>query len=82
MHMMTIEGDSIGRVTTDSNMSSHHHYTWSPNGNYIAYTKADQSISVYNSYNDIYIMNINTRQEIQMTFSGSENDIYSVMEWR
>jgi Tol biopolymer transport system component len=82
IHMMTIDGDSLGRVTTESEVTGHHYYTWSPDGNYLAYTKADQSDKSYNEYNDIYIMNIHTREEKQITFSGSESDIYRVMEWR
>ena len=57
IHLMTIDGDSLDRVTTESEVTGHHYYTWSPDGNYLAYTKADQSVKSYNEYNDIYIMN-------------------------
>jgi len=82
IHLMTIDGDSLDRLTTESEVTGHHYYTWSPDGNYLAYTKADQSDESWNENNDIYIMNINTREEKPITFSGSESDLYYVMEWR
>ncbi len=82
IHLMTTEGDSLLRLSQNSDDCDHLNYAWSPSAEYLAYTKADQSEHKYNELNDIYIYNTTSKMENRVTNTTSTASIFYVMEWR
>ncbi|MBT3478550.1 MAG: hypothetical protein HOA15_09580 [Candidatus Marinimicrobia bacterium] len=79
IHLMTVEGDSLKRLTSGENSYWYGHLAWSPDGTQITYSKIKQNTGGI-SPKEIYVLDLVTGIETRLT----ENDTYNniVIDWR
>lgn len=80
LFMMTSKGESIKKITTGTSYT-YSRPMWSPDGEKIVFTKADQS-EHYTPYNDLFILDISTGAVSQLTNTAKDSIRIKIMEWR
>ena len=80
IYVMNIDGDSINQLTTGTK-DVYLHLIWSPDGENLAFDRADQS-EHYNPYGDVFILDVSTGEVSQLTNTAQDSIMIKIMEWR
>ena len=83
LYLMTAEGDSLYRLTDETNTNPYAFtsYEWSPDGQYLAYSKPNQG-EEWNSYVDIFIIDIQSGDIQRLTDTAKDSISNIVMDWK
>lgn len=81
LYLMTIDGDSIRQLTSESNTDAYLFLAWSPSSEKIACSKSDQS-NGYNPYDDIFIIDIQSGAFVRVTNTVQDSITNYVVDWK
>ena len=80
VYMMDSDGQNSQNITNLTNLNlSFPFITWSPDGSFIGFNKANQ-LNSYNGSDDIFLVEVSTGKITQLTFTNNINDM--IMDWK
>ncbi|KPK96113.1 hypothetical protein AMJ80_01870 [bacterium SM23_31] len=81
IYVISSDGTNERRITNEPPGNSIGSFSWSPDGKKIAFSKSDESSGYYNPYYDIFTVDVETGELLQITDTAKDSVDNRVIDW-